>query len=326
MKRPTEKGAAMHRRHSRRRFLSALSGASAVALAGCSEVARSIRGSSPTPAPPTSTPGYEERHWHGRLFFEIDGNLVDFSQPKYYLENVDDEDAIYFHFHETAHGPNEWSNELEVVTFDRALNLLPGIAYERGPHGGNVVTFEGTTYRQRDRGTEISISEGTAEIDPRRHYVRHGDVYWVRIDTGVTDVAPPADHRSPRVGTLLFDVNNRRLDFSRPEYLPPSAGTETLHFHDDGHPYRWYAEGDGATFQNLLDVVPDVTYRREGGDPVVTIGGSDRYAGTYRSSDDGTTITTRQRTTDVRPANHELATGDILWVYVHTDQAPENEH
>jgi hypothetical protein len=58
---------------------------------------------------PSEAPGYIDYHWHGQLFFEIDGELVDFDRPKYYLDNIEQErpETVYFHFHDSAHGPNE---------------------------------------------------------------------------------------------------------------------------------------------------------------------------------------------------------------------------
>lgn len=355
MKRPRTHIDAVPRHHSRRQVLALLAGGGSIAVAGCAELIRSSAeqeptasertftpqpttssatestptaspGTESTPPPPEETPGYKENHWHGRLFLEIDGRLVDFDQPEYYLDNIDREDAVHFHFHETGHGPNEWSNELEVVTFDRALNLLPGISYERGADGGHVLTVDGETYRSRTAGTSITVSEGTSEIDPARHWVRHGDVFWVRVNTEAPGQQPPADHAGARVGTLLVDVNNMRIDASSRRAVTPNAGSERLHFHDDGLPYRWYNEGETATLEELVNVLPGVEYRVEGDGQVLTVEDRGEYSGTYRSGEEGTTFTSRQRTTDVSPSTYELANGDVLWVYVHTDRAPENEH
>lgn len=271
-------------------------------------------------------PGYKDDHWHGRLFFEVDGDLVDFDQPKYYLDTIEDDrpETVYFHFHEgSAHGPNEWSNEKQIVTFERGLNLLPGIRYEQ--NGGNhVVTYEDTTYDASESGTSISIHEGTGKIDPTSHEVEHSDNFWVRIQTGDDSNSGDGDEDA-RSGTLIVDVNNRRLDFSADAYR--EADSETFEFRDDGNPYRWYSEAESVTLEQALNTLPDLEYSRaNGGEHEITYETDDDHAGSYRSGTDATRIITRQRTTDVEPTNYELQDGDIVWVYVHTSDAPDNEH
>jgi hypothetical protein len=270
-------------------------------------------------------PGYKDSHWHGRLFFEVDGDLVNFDQPKYYLDTIEDDrpETVHFHFHEgSAHGPNEWSNEKQIVTFQRALNLLPGIGYERQT-GNHVVTYEGETYDGSQSGTSISIHEGTERIDPTAHEVEHNDNFWVRIQTGDDSDSGDSDG-DERSGTLVVDVNNRRLDFSADAYR--EADSETFEFRDDGDPYRWYSQDGSVTLEQALNTLPNLEYSEENGGDVVTYETDDDHAGTYRSEADATSIVTRQRTNDVDPTDYELQDGDILWVYVHTSAAPDNEH
>lgn len=267
-------------------------------------------------------PGYKESHWHGRLFFEIDGHLLDFTQPKYYLHNIEDDhpEAVYFHFHESAHGPNEWSNEKRIVTFQRALNLLPGIGYER-QNGNHVVTYDGTTYNGGRSGTSIAIHRGTERIDPTTYEVEHNDNFWVRVQTGDGSTSASGE----RTGKLIVDVNNRRLDFGGEAYL--EAGSDRFEFRDDGEPYRWYNPGEPVTLDRVLDVLPDLEYSQgSGGGHVVTYDAAEAFAGTYRDASDATRIIARQRTDPVDPTSYELRDGDIVWVYVHTSKAPDNEH
>ncbi|WP_440008412.1 hypothetical protein [Halomicrococcus sp. SG-WS-1] len=266
-------------------------------------------------------PGYIDYHWHGQLFFDIDGELVDFDRPKYYLDNIEQQrpETVYFHFHDSAHGPNEWSNEKEVVTFARGLNLLPGISYsKRG--GDHVVEYEGTTYHGGQSGTEVSIHEGTENIDPTRHEVAHDDQYWVSVSTGDS-----SNGGASRSGKMMFDVNNRRLDFSASKYR--RAGTKRFQFQDSDPPYfRWTSDGDPITLAEVFEQLPDITYRNDDGHVVRYAGGGD-HDGTYRERDRGTNIVVRQRATPVDPTSYELQDGDVIWVYVHApDKAPENEH
>lgn len=271
---------------------------------------------------PEDTPGYKEYHWHGKLFMDIDGDLVDFTQPKYYLDNLQDEkpETVYFHFHESAHGPNEWSNEKKIITFARGLNLLPGIEYEKRGET-HAVTYEGTTYDGQTQGTSVRIYEGTEEIDPTNHQVRHNDNFWVQIDTQEGSNGKSSDVRT---GTLLFDVNNRRLGFDQDFYM--SASTEQFGFRDDGHPYRWYNEGEPVTLETALNTLPNVEYSRESDEHVINYDSGKKYDGTYRDADDATEIIIRQRADPVDPTSYELQSGDIIWVYVHTSNAPDNEH
>lgn len=283
---------------------------------------------------PTETedegPGYKSNHWHGRLFFEVNGELVDFHQPKYYLDTIEDEhpEAVYFHFHEDpeAHGPNEWSNEKQIVTFERALNLLPEIGYEQR-NGNHVVTYDGTTYDGGNSGTSITIHEGTETIDPTSYEVQHDDDFWVQVTSGdATRNVSPA-HGGADLGTLLFDVNNLRVDFSKDRYLGADAGSEAFHFHDDGHPTLWYLE-DAVTLADALNSLPGITYERSNGNHVVDYQ-TEAHPSHSRTFDGGRPeheITIRQRTAPVVPTNYELSAGDIIWVYVDSSVVPDNEH
>ncbi|WP_150123227.1 hypothetical protein [Haladaptatus sp. R4] len=266
-------------------------------------------------------PGYKDYHWHGELFFEIDGKLVDFTQPKYFLDNIEKQhpETVYFHFHKSAHGPNEWSNEKKVITLERGLNLLPGISYKK--QGGNhVIGYDGTTYQDGRSGVDITIHERTEEIDPTKYEVQHADQYWVHISTGRKS-GTSGDTRS---GLLMFDINNRRLDFTASKYQ--RAGTKQFQFANSNPPYYgWTNTGEPITLAEVFDQLPDISYSNRGGH-TIKYSSSDRYDGIYKSRMSGTEISIRQRATDIDPTSYQLQDGDILWVYVHTDAAPDNEH
>lgn len=270
-------------------------------------------------------PGYKTNHWHGSLFFEVEGEFVDFDQPKYYLDTVEDEtpETILFHFHEKAHGTWEWSNELQQITLERGLNLLPDIAYARRG-GDHVVQYEGRTYDGGASGTEVTVHRGTEPIDPTTYTVQHGDAFWVRAITqdAARDVRPA--HDDADLGTLFFDVNNRRFDFA--DSTPEDVGTDAFHFHDDGHPYLWYVESDGVTLETALNILPGVTYGQDADGHVIDYVSGDSYSGTYRQGNSTDEIVVRQRTANVDPTAYELQAGDAIWVYVHTARAPDNEH
>lgn len=273
-------------------------------------------------------PGYIQDHWHGRLFFEINGELVDFDRSKYYLDNIEEEnpETVYFHFHEDedAHGPNEWSNEKKIITLAHGLNLFPEISYERS-NRNHVIGYEGTTYHGGDDGTSISIYEGTGQIDPTAHQVAHNENYYVKITTqdSKRDVDPSHD---AELGTLLFDINNIRLDFSQPKFLEDSTGAASFHFHEDQHPFLWYREGE-VTLQAALNSLPGITYRQtSGGSHIIEYDGKESYSMTYDETNEEDELVIRQRTTDIDPTTYSPESGDIIWVYVHSQRAPENEH
>lgn len=269
-----------------------------------------------------SKPGYKDYHWHGRLFFEIDGDLVDFSQSKYYLKNLQQKrpETVYFHFHDSLHGVNEWSNEKKTVTFARALNLLPTIKYARRG-GSNVITYKGQTYRASRSGTSIDIYRGTDTINPQTYTVQHDDNFWVRIGTRKSRTAAS----STRSGTFIVAINNQRLTFTSKGNR--QIGTTRFGIRADGPPYTWYSNGEPVTLAEALNTLPEITYRRRrGGTSEITYTANNAYGRTYRETSDTTTILTRQRWTDVDPQSYELQDGDIMWVYIHTSQAPDNEH
>lgn len=280
---------------------------------------------------PTETedegPGYKSNHWHGRLFFEVNGELVDFRQSKYYLDNIEDEnpDTVYFHFHEDPenHGPNEWSNEKRIVTLQRALNLIPGIGYEQ--QGGNhAVTYDGTTYADSESGVDVSVHRGTETVDPTSYEVQHDDNYWVQATSTNQKRQASPSHGGADLGTLVFDINNHRVDFSREKYLDVG---EAFHFHDDGNPSMWYAEG-AVTLQEALNSLPDISYEQSGGNHVLTYQ-DENHPDHSRQFDGGAAeheVIIRQRTTPVDPTSYELQAGDIIWMYVHSSVVTDNEH
>lgn len=338
---------------SRRQFLKIAGTGVLLPLAGCSSI-----GSEPTTEPKTITtdpttpttesdtteestteettadndegPGYKDDHWHGRLFFEVNGELVDFRQSKYFLKNIDDEnpDTVYFHFHDDpgAHGPNEWSNEKQIVTFQRALNLLPGISYEQ-QSGEHVVTYEGTTFDATQPGTSVSIHRGTETIDPTTYEVKHNDDFWVQaIDEDTARDVTPA-HDGADLGTLVFDVNNLRVDFSQSNYLEANTENDPFHFHDDDHPGLWYAH-EPVTLADAVNSLPGISYSQSGDSHAVTYEDDEHpdHSQSYDGNDSETEILIRQRTTDIDPTSYELQADDIIWIYVHSSHAPDNEH
>lgn len=344
------------REWTRRRLLTATAGSTVGALAGCAGLGTDSTGPSTTSKMTSETdttaaqttsddesresPGYLEYHWHGKLLMDIDGRLVDFDRPKYYLDNIDDEAAVYFHFHDSAHGSNEWSNEKQTVTLAEGLNLLPDMQYRR-EGDANLIAHEGTTFDGRSAETTVTIYEGTEAIDPTQHQVEHNQNFWIHVDTGSgsgttresdAGTSEQGDAGTTtgsgdwaKTGTLLVDVNNRRLDFSHDVYL--SAGTEAFEFRDDGEPHRWYSGEESVTLETALDTLPNIAYSQaDSGNHVIEYQTGESFTGTYRDGSDETEILVRRRAEPLDPTTYGLQDGDIIWVYVHTTEAPDNEH
>lgn len=276
----------------------------------------------------TKAPGYKKNHWHGRLFFEVNGELVDFHQPKYFLKNLEKEypETVYFHFHDNpeAHGPNEWSNEKKIITFQRALNLLPGIDYTQ-KQGKHVVSYKGTTYDATTSGTSVSVHRGTNPIDPTSYEVQHDDNFWVQATSEDSNRNATTAHSGADVGTLLFDINNHRVDFSRKKYL--QGGSDAFNFHDDSNPNMWYKEG-AVTLQKALNALPGISYEQRDGNHVFTY--KDKNSPDHSREFNGGAapheVLVRERTTDIDPTTYEPTAGDIIWIYIHSSQVPDNEH
>lgn len=312
--------------HSRRAFLSATATGLLGATTGClSGQSPPNNGPSKTDSSTTTTnsinqqPGYIGNHWHGRLFLDIDGDLLQFHQPKYYLHNLEAEnpDAVYFHFHKGQHGANEWSNEKRTVTLEQGLNLLPDINYNRY-RDSHVISVNGTEYRGFDRGVSIDIYRDTEPVDPSEYTVQNRDHFWIKIRTNNTD-----ESRN-RTGRLVVDFNNLRKRYA-PQTL---RDTDTDRFEitatNDGR-HRWVNTGDTITFADALNAVPNLEYSFEDGHALTNDARPD-YSGTFTADSQATTLLFRQRMHAVDPREYELQDDDILWVYVHSKRLPDNNN
>lgn len=115
----------------------------------------------------------------GTIEIEIDGAPVDLTEDRFQAEHADDH-SLAFHLHE---GDDHWYMEGErPVTFAEAIDLLPHFAYaqERGDH---VVTVDGTTYDERDPGTDVAFAVDGDEVAPTEYELRDGDHLFVEIRT-----------------------------------------------------------------------------------------------------------------------------------------------
>lgn len=106
---------------------------------------------------------YGAVHEHGTMVVVIDGERVDFSQPRYQVQETGDR---FFHF-EGGNG-RVWHVHGRGVTLAYAMETL-GIQVT-----GDSLTYGGTTYRDGDPGTNVSVRVNGEPVDPEE-YVLDGE-------------------------------------------------------------------------------------------------------------------------------------------------------
>lgn len=99
-------------------------------------------------------------HEHGTINVTIDGQTVDFSRDRYQARETGNR---RFHF---EGGTAVWHKHATGVTVEYALNVH-GIQV-----GEDSVTFDGTTYRASDPGTEVVIEVNGEPVDPSEYVIQ----------------------------------------------------------------------------------------------------------------------------------------------------------
>lgn len=97
----------------------------------------------------------ESAHAHGYINVTIDGQTLDFSQSKYQVQ------ADPFHF-EGGDG-DVWHKHAPGVTLEYAMATLDIDVSE------DSVTFEGTTYRDSDPGTNVTVTVDGEPVTPSEY-------------------------------------------------------------------------------------------------------------------------------------------------------------
>jgi hypothetical protein len=100
-------------------------------------------------------------HYHGTIEMTVMGERVDFSQPAYQLQ------ADAFHF-ENDNGVR-WHVHAKDVTLGWALASLNIEVTE------SSVTFQGTTYAERNSSYNVSITVNGDSVDPESYVLQQGD-------------------------------------------------------------------------------------------------------------------------------------------------------
>lgn len=102
-------------------------------------------------------------HEHGTVNVTIDGETVDFSRDRYQVGQTGNS---RFHF---EGGTAVWHKHATGITVDYAL----------GVHGIEVsedsITFDGTTYRASDPGTEVVVEVNGEPVDPSEYVIQGAD-------------------------------------------------------------------------------------------------------------------------------------------------------
>ncbi len=106
-------------------------------------------------------------HYHGTIDVVIDGNRIDFSQPKYQLQ------SDYFHF-ESGNG-ERWHAHARNVPLNFAMQTV-----DINIHNNTALTFNGNTYTEKNYN--ISITSNGESIDPTSYILKQGDNIQITVE------------------------------------------------------------------------------------------------------------------------------------------------
>jgi hypothetical protein len=131
-------------------------------------VAMSPGSGSPTTVPAGQQPtALGSVHYHGAMEMVVRGERVDFSRSQYQLQ------LNAFHFE--GGGATRWHGHARDVTLTYAMRSL----------GMNItdstVTYQGTTYRDSDSNTSVSITVNGEPVTPSRYALQEGDEVRIAV-------------------------------------------------------------------------------------------------------------------------------------------------
>lgn len=101
-------------------------------------------------------------HHHGTINVTIDGETVDFSQPRYQVGSTHEQ---AFHFEA---GSDFWHVHAQGVTLQYAMESV-GINVT-----DDAVTFDGTTYRDSSPEWEVLVQVNGEDVDPETYVLDRG--------------------------------------------------------------------------------------------------------------------------------------------------------
>jgi len=130
-----------------------------------------------TPGMNVPTPGEyireDDQHVHGHLEFVVDGERLDFGRDRYQSNDR------YFHFE--GGDAAAWHAHSYSITLRYALSSLDGVDVSAD---GRTVRVDGTTYREGEDGTTITIEVGGEPVEPGEYYLKDWDGVRVVVDDG----------------------------------------------------------------------------------------------------------------------------------------------
>lgn len=100
-------------------------------------------------------------HYHGSIEVVVDGDTVDFSEDRYQFKD----DA--FHFEDGV--GTQWHVHAQDVTLEYAMGALGFDVTE------NSFTHQGTTYRDSDAGTNVTVEVNGEQVTPSEYVLQEGD-------------------------------------------------------------------------------------------------------------------------------------------------------
>jgi hypothetical protein len=107
-------------------------------------------------------------HYHGIIEVVVAGDRVDFSRDRYQLQSE------AFHFE--GGGGTRWHGHARQVTLEYAMATLDIDVTT------DTVTYDGTTYRDADPGTDVTVAVNGASVQPSEYVLQEGDRITVRIE------------------------------------------------------------------------------------------------------------------------------------------------
>lgn len=120
-------------------------------------------------------------HLHGPINVTIDGQELDFSRPRFQKAGE------YPAFHFEGGDGQFWHGHARGITLEYAMATL-GIDVDE-----NSVSYEGTTYRNSDNGTSVSVTVNGQAVNPRTFTLsgpattanaQQGDFIRIVVETG----------------------------------------------------------------------------------------------------------------------------------------------
>jgi hypothetical protein len=148
-----------------------LVGGVALALVGVYLVASGSPTASGESGGVTTPHDYGAVHVHGTIEVSIDGQTVDFGRQRYQMQDRN------FHFEED--NANPWHVHARGVTLAYAMET---VGIELGG-GGDTLAFDGTTYRDGDDGTSVSVTVNGEPVNPSEYVLQDGDTVRIVVRT-----------------------------------------------------------------------------------------------------------------------------------------------